>query len=166
MLIDQKARFYDLSKAAITASGSFGDTIDLQATGYHGAGEPLYLYAVAKDMDKANSNETYSITLEDASAVHATTGALTTGKADVGPTLTFDRDAVNADPGATGAALGGDQFKAAALPPLENIARYVGIKATVGGTSPSFRLEAWLSYTRPENVNVVYADAISWSANG
>ena len=153
MLFDKQAMFWD-GKTETTPGGVFSDSVDLQATGYLGQGNPMYFHCVAADMDKTNGDETYVVKLQDAAA-RAGNGNLTSPSDVPGSTLTFDRDAA-----------GGAQLMSIALPATHNFKRYVAAVITVGGTTPSVKLTGGLSYHQDGTYPpTMYDDALTWTAS-
>ena len=132
MLVDlQTASFNEQTVTADT----LGDTLDLKAKGYYGAGDPLYFCVAVSAMDKGNGNETYSVKLQSSATV---SGGNAQNPKDVpGVVMTFDRN-------------DGSDFKFMTVPGTEELSRYVAAAANVGGTTPSFKVTAWLTGIKPE----------------
>ena len=148
MLIDLRTASFN--EETVTADKA-GDVIDMVKGGYIGTGNPVYLCVAVSGMDASDGNETYSVKWEDGTAATEAAG-VTTGKADIpGSTLTFDRSK-------------GSEFKFATIQGGENVGRYVQAAANPGGTSPSFKVTAWITGERPEFAPT-YADAISFASN-
>ena len=132
MLIDKQTASFD--ERTMTAD-TLGDTIDLKASGYYGAGATLYFCVSISAVDKGSGNETYAVKLQTGTALSG--GNVQTPKDVPGTTLTFDRN--NAS-----------DFKFVAIAGSEELSRYVAAAFNPGGTTPSAKVTAWLTGIKPE----------------
>ena len=143
MVIDKRTASFD--DQTVTAD-TLGNTIDTLIAGVRGAGNTLYFCVAVSAMDAASGNETYAVKLQHGTAVSG--GNVQTPVDIAGTTLTFDRSKTN-------------EFKWVAIQGTESINRYVAAAANPGGTTPSFKVTAWVTGIRPES-DTKYADAISF----
>lgn len=138
MLIDRRTLLQD-DVTPLTTS-VLSQTLDLTVGGFHGTGNPLY-FCVAVNAVAAGADHTYTIKIEDGTAVDGN-GNISAGKADIPNThLTFDQAKVT-------------DFKWAVIPASESLNRYVQAWAAIGGTNPSWKVNAWIQGERPEHAPV------------
>jgi hypothetical protein len=148
MMTDAQNLFADA--LAITATGLATNVIDLGAVREIGQGEPMGV-AILVDVaaDAGNGDETYAFGIEtdDNAALSS-------------PTVSATRTIARAD-------LTAGSLHVIPISPAEAIAfqRYLGVRATLGGTTPSITYTAWLT---PLNMVAgrakVYPDGFTISA--
>ena len=141
MLVDlQGASFNDRT----VTGDQLGDTIDLGAKSHLGGGDqPVYLCAHLSGVDKGSGNETYSVKWQSGTTV---SGGNVHAPVDIpGTVMTFSRN--NAS-----------DFKWVALTGAVEVNRYLAAACNFGGTTPSAKVTAWMTYIKPEKY-VAYKDA-------
>lgn len=143
MILDAQLQFSD--GQALTSSGASTNLIDLGADRNIGVGEEMaVLLVVDVAADDGNADETYSFAIE-ADDNSSFSSAVTVG------TITVTRgDAA------------GTQYTAL-LPKGSETERYMRLNATLGGTSPSVTVTAFLAPAKSIDAYNFYADAITIS---
>lgn len=158
MLLDKQLQFAD--SQALTSTALLTNVIDLGATDRNiFVGEPMaVVFNVEVAADQTTGDEDYTFVVETASDDAITTARkeLARRKFESG---TPDAPAENAD-----LLVAGFVF-AIALPPgtLAEVERYLAVRYTGAGTSPTITLSAHLVPLSQVPVNVHYADGITIS---
>jgi hypothetical protein len=119
---------YFAESLAITATGDATNVIDLLAAGQLGTGTPLQVViqvGVAADFTSANETYAFSVTTDDNAA------------------LSSDTTVVSKTILAT--ALTANSLHVIDIPENVDTERYLGLVATLGGTTPSITYSAWLA---------------------
>ena len=146
MFIDKMSASFD--EKTVTGD-ELGDSIDLGASSYLGGGDqPAYLCAHLSGVDKGNGNETYVVKWQTDDNVDGS-GNLAAAADIPGMSMTFSRN--NAT-----------DFKWVTLGGQSKVERYIAAACNFGGTSPSAKVTAWVTFIKPEKY-VAYADAVDWS---
>lgn len=115
------------SALAITATGDATNVIDLKAIGQLGNGRPLAVFIkvdVAADFTTGNETYAFSVTTDDNASLSSDTTIAT--KTIVATDLTAN------------------SLHSIDIPSNVNTERYLGLVATLGGTTPSITYTAWL----------------------
>lgn len=143
MYIDKQLLFSD--SQALTATAVSTNVVDLGVDGNVGIGEPMAVYfGVEVAADDANADETYVAEIQ-ASSDEAFTSPVALGSLTI----------------AAGAAAG---TKYAVLLPADGRAdQYIRVSYTLGGTTPSVTLSAFMIPANMIQNDVYYADAITIS---
>ena len=137
MIIDSQLEFSD--SQAVTATAISTNVIDTGSAADLGVGTPLWVVVqVDVALDAAQSDETYVVTLE-------TDDNVSLSSAETLATKTLTR----ADPAGTTHVFSVPQSNQ----------RYIGIRYTHGGTSPTGTYSAWLTNQEPTKWTA-YADAL------
>ncbi len=137
MIIDSRLEFSDAQ--AVTATAASTNIVDLTQDRDIGPGSPMWVICqLDVAADAGNSDETYSVGLE-------TDDNASFSSAAVISTFTFTRGDAAGTRKVIGVPYGNE--------------RYVRLNYTVGGTSPSMTVSAWLTDQEPESW-VSYPDAI------
>lgn len=143
MILDAQQLFSDAQ--ALTSTAASTNLIDLSSDRNIGIGEPMsVLIVVDVAADDADGNETYSVAVQtDDNSSFSSAATLAT--------LTITRgDAA------------GTRY-AFTLPPTESMERYLRLNYTLGGTSPSVTVTAFLIPTSMIQNDKYYADNITIS---
>lgn len=143
MLIDVQNVFSDAQ--ALTATAVSTNVIDLGADNNVGIGEPMaVVIQLTVAADATTGDETYTAAIKTDSAVGF-------GSSTTLTTLTITRgDAA------------GTQYQYI-LPKSTDLKRYLRVDYTLGGTTPTVTLDAWLTPLDGLEKNVPYADNITIS---
>ena len=126
MLIDSLGRFSNAQ--ALTASAASTEYVDLKKASKLGGGKPLAIViSVGTAADTADGNETYAfkIQCDDNSSFSSATDIISRTIA--------------------GASLTAGSIHTLPVPPEVNVEQYIRLYATLGGTTPSVTITAWLA---------------------
>lgn len=131
MIMDERLLFSD--GQALTGTAASTNVVDLTTARQIGKGRPLYL-VITLDVaaDDTTGDETYSAQLQ------TDDNEAFSSAASLGGAITITRG----DPAGT---------KYVATIPYENVERYLRINYTLGGTTPTVTLNAWLTDQEPES---------------
>lgn len=147
MQLDGRSAFaYKLAATGQTAN--LGDSVDLQAAGFHGAGEPLYFNLAVSGV--TGFSDALKFRLRHSDGIDSN-GHLTTGSGDV-PGVRLDHARASA---------AGMYF--VMVPPLGELKRYLGVSLQVGGAGTA-EVTAWVSNLRPPRYHT-YSTSFSFSTN-
>lgn len=144
MIIDRENAYSNAQ--ALTGSAASTDLIDHKSDRDLGIGEPMALVIVSRvKADETTGDETYAAQLQtdDNSGFGSPTS--------IGPSITMART----DPAGTKYVI--------YLPPDTNLERYTRVNYTLGGTTPTITVDAWLTSWRAIQNDRYYADAITIS---
>jgi hypothetical protein len=155
MMIDAQHLFSDAQ--ALTATALSTNVIDLSLDRAIGAGEPMAVVIVVDvAADQTTGDEDYTVAVE-----YGTNAAISTGRQEVGR-LIFESGTPTAP------ALDADLLVAGAifaipLPPssTDMTARYIGVRYTLAGTSPSVTVTAFLQPMSMIDSKAYYASGYS-----
>jgi hypothetical protein len=155
MYIDKFLKVSD--SQALTATAVATNVIDLTVARGIGNGEPVaFVFSVTVAADQTSGDEDYTIDVE-----YSTDAGQTAGRQIIGRRIfesgTPDAPAQNAD-----LLVSGFVF-AIPLPPTTagESARYIGVRYTLAGTSPSMTIDAYLAPLKDVGQYVAYADNVT-----
>lgn len=155
MYVESQALISDAQALTATAVGT--NAIDLSVAQSIGNGEPLaMLFVVDVAADQTSSDEDYTIELEYSSTADQSAGYVTMGRR-LYESGTPAAPAQNAD-----LLVAGYQF-AIPMPPTGagDDERYVGVRYTLAGTSPTMTITAYLTPMSMIDAYVTYADGFN-----
>lgn len=138
MLLDAEHEFSDSQALTATAVGT--NTIDLTIDRSIGNGEPMaVLFVVEVAADQTTGDEDYTFEVEYASAADQSAGQKSVGR------VIFESGAPTAPANNADLLVAGYNFTVA-IPPrtLDTSERYLGVRYTLEGTSPSVTVSAYL----------------------
>lgn len=138
MITDAQATFADAQALTATAVGT--NVIDLSVARSIGSGEPMaVLFSVGVAADQTTGDEDYTFDVE-----YATDAAQTTGRQLVGRRI-FESGTPTAPAQDADLLVAGFQF-IIPVPPVTSSEdeRYLGIRATLAGTTPTITIDAYL----------------------
>ena len=155
MYIDSFLEFSD--SQAVTASAVGTNVIDLSVARGIGNGTPMAaVFTVVVAADQTSGDEDYTFDIE-----YATDAAQTTGRQLMGRRI-FESGTPGAPAQDADLLVVGFTF-AIPIPPTmdDEDARYLGIRYTTAGTSPTITCNAWLAPLADVSQYASYADAVT-----
>lgn len=157
MILDAEGQFSNSQAVTATAVGT--NVIDLREDRSIGIGEPMaVVFNVEVAADQTTGDEDYTFDVE-----FATNAAQTTGRQVIGRRI-FESGTPTAPAQNADLLVAGYTF-AIPIPPLDlgETERYLGIRYTVAGTTPTITVSAHLVPLANIGKNVLYADNITIS---
>ena len=155
MYLDKQCQFSDSQALTATAVGT--NTYDLGADRSIGTGEAMaVVFNVEVAADQTSSDEDYTFTVEYSSTADQSAGYVTMGTR-IYESGTPAAPAQNAD-----LLVAGYKF-AIPIPPtvLGDSDRYLGVRYTLAGTSPTITVSAHLTPQSAIDMDALYADGIT-----
>jgi len=155
MMIDAQHLFSDNQTVNATALST--NVIDLSLDRAIGAGEPMaVVFVIDSSADQGTGDEDYTFAVE-----YGTNAAISTGRQEVGR-LIFESGTPTAPALDADLLVAGFQF-AIPLPPsgTDMTARYIGVRYTLAGTSPTVNVTAFLQPLSMVDSRAYYASGYS-----
>ena len=155
MYIDGLLEFSDSQAVTTTAVGT--NVVDLSVARGIGNGTPMAaVFTVAVAADQTSGDEDYTFEVE-----YATDAAQTTGRQLMGQRI-FESGTPTAPAQDADLLVAGFTFAIPIPPTMEGeAARYMGIRYTTAGTSPTITCNAWLAPLADVSQYVSYADNVT-----